>query len=62
MAAVCLRRTQELAGPHVAGHHQVAAGCERAMELGEHDGQHLRRRVVGRVVGQDAAELAVLDR
>jgi hypothetical protein len=35
---------------------------ERAAELGEHDRQQLRWRVVDGMVGKDAAEFAVLDR
>ncbi len=38
MASIGLCRTQTHVVSHVPGHHQVAAGCERAMELGEHDG------------------------
>src|SRR3569833_4589454 len=62
MAAVRLGRTQTVVASHVACEHQMATGREGAMELGIHDRQQLRWRVVGGVVGEDAAEFTVLYR
>jgi hypothetical protein len=45
----------------VAAQHELPAGGQRAVELGEHHRQVLRRRVVGGEEGQDAAEFAVPD-
>ena len=59
MTAVRPRRTQVLIIPDVDPQQQVAAGRERAMELGEHYRHVLRQRVVRGEPSQDAAELTV---